>query len=77
MGKKATEIRRGFEKAGVLLLGAGWLGLVFAGMALAFASSPELPALGWALLVLAASIAFLTMNRWVKIFYTSEPRRKV
>jgi hypothetical protein len=68
MGRKVTEVKRGFQKAGLLLLGGAWLGLVFAGMAIAFTPSPYPPALGWMLIALAAAIAAVTMDRWVKIF---------
>lgn len=68
MGEKATEVKQGFRRAGLWLLGIAWLGLVFAGMAIAFTPSPHSPAVGWALLALAAAIALVTMDRWVKIF---------
>ena len=68
MEEKTTETKQGFRRASVWLLGITWLGLVFAGMAIAFTPSPHSPAVGWVLLVLAAAIALVTMDRWVKIF---------
>jgi NhaP-type Na+/H+ or K+/H+ antiporter len=68
MGKRANEVKRGFLRAGEWLLGFAWLGLVFAGMAIALTPSPHSPALGWAFLTLAAVIALATMDRWVKVF---------
>ena len=50
------------------LLGFAWLGLVFAGMAIAFTPSPHSPALGWGLLGIAALVLVFTMDRWVKVF---------
>lgn len=37
-------------------------------MAIAFTPSPHSPALGWVLLALAGAIAFMTVDRWAKIF---------
>jgi hypothetical protein len=68
MREKATETKQGFRRAGVWLLGIVWLGLVFAGMAIAFTPSPHSPAVGWVLLALAAAIALVTVDRWAKIF---------
>jgi len=68
MGRKVNEVKRGFQKAGLWLLGGAWLGLVFAGMAIAFTPSPHPPALGWVLIAMAATVAFVTMDRWVRIF---------
>ena len=68
MGEKGTEVKQGLRRAGLWLLGFAWLGLVFAGMAIAFTPSPHSPAVGWVLLAVAAAIALVTMDRWVKIF---------
>ena len=68
MGERATEVKRGFRGAALWLLGIAWLGLVFAGMAISFTPSPHSPALGWVFLAVAAAIALMTMDRWVRIF---------
>jgi hypothetical protein len=68
MGERATEVKQGFRRAGAWLLGFAWLGLVFGAIAIAFTPSPHAPVLGWALLALAAVIALVTMDRWVKVF---------
>ena len=60
--------KNGFRRAGAWLLGFAWLGLVFAGMAIAFTPSPHSPALGWGLLGIAALVLVFTMDRWVKVF---------
>lgn len=62
------QIKNGFQSVGTWLLGFAWLGLVFAGMAVAFTPSSHSPALGWVLLGIAALILVFTMDRWVKIF---------
>lgn len=48
--------------------GVGWLGLVFAGMAIAFTPGLPSPVVGWVLLGVAAVIALVTMDHWVKVF---------
>jgi hypothetical protein len=65
-----TEVKsgNGFKKAGSWLLGFAWLGLVFAGLAIAFTPSQHSPALGWSLLAIAACVLIVTMDRWVKVF---------
>lgn len=68
MGEKAAEVKRGFQRAGLWLLGFAWLFLVFSGLAIVTTPAPPPPTLGWALLALAAVIALVTMDRWVKIF---------
>ncbi|MGO9241855.1 MAG: hypothetical protein ACLQBJ_13705 [Bryobacteraceae bacterium] len=69
MSKDAgSQVKSGFKVAGAVLLGGVWLSLVFAGMAVAFSPSPHPPALGWGLLVIAALVLILTMDRWVKAF---------
>jgi hypothetical protein len=62
------QVKNGFRRAGAWLLGFAWLGLVFAGMAIAFTPSPHSPALGWGLLGIAALVLAFTMDRWVKVF---------
>jgi hypothetical protein len=61
-------LRKGFKRAGAWLLGFFWLGVVFAGMAIAFSPSSYPPALGWILLTGAAVFLILTTAVWVKIF---------
>src|SRR5580658_3590513 len=68
MGKRTAEVKRGFLRAGAWLLGFAWLSLVFAGMGIALTPSSHSPALGWALLVLAAVVALVTMDRRVNVF---------
>jgi len=63
-----SQAKSGFRRAGLWLLGFVWLGLVFAGMAIAFSPSPHPPALGWALLSIAALVLVFTMDKWVKVF---------
>lgn len=62
------QVKSGFRQAGAWLLGFAWLGLVFAGTAIAFTPSPHSPALGWGLLGIAALVLIFTMHRWVKVF---------
>lgn len=62
------QVKIGFKRAGAWLLGFAWLGLVFAGMAIAFTPSPHSPALGWGFLGIAALVLVFTMDRWVKVF---------
>ena len=68
MSGRASEVKRGFRRAGLWLLGFAWLGLVFAGMAIALTPSPHSPAVGYVLLTVAAIIALVTMDSWVKVF---------
>ncbi|PYV97364.1 MAG: hypothetical protein DMG89_14955 [Acidobacteria bacterium] len=63
-----NQVKGGFRRAGIWLLGFAWLGLVFAGMAIAFTPSPHSPALGWGLLSIAALALILAMDGWVKVF---------
>lgn len=62
------QVKAGFRTAGVWLLVMAWLGLVFAGMAIAFTPSPHKPLLGWVLLAIAAIIFFITIDRWIVMF---------
>jgi hypothetical protein len=62
------HITNGFRQAAAWLLGIIWLGLVLAGMAIAFTPSPHSPALGWTLLGLAAFALVFTMDKWAKVF---------
>lgn len=68
MGKRSSEVKTGFRRAGGWLLGLAWLGLVFAGLAIAFTPSSHSPVLGWVLLSTAAIIAIATMDHWIKVF---------
>lgn len=62
-----TQVKNGFRTAGAWLLGLGWLGLVFTGMAIAFPPPSKYPpAVGWVLLTVAAIILVTTAHRWVK-----------
>jgi len=61
-----AQVRNGFRTAGAWLLGLGWLGLVFAGMAIAFSTSKYPPVAGWVLLAIDAIILVSTAHRWVK-----------
>jgi hypothetical protein len=63
-----SQVISGLRKTGAWLLGMAWLGLVFAGMAIAFSPSNYPRAAGWVLLVLAAIILLATADRWVKAF---------
>lgn len=66
---KLAEIKGGLRKAMAILLGFAWLGLVFAGMAVAFSPSPHTPVFGWVLLAAAALVVVITMNYWVKFLF--------
>lgn len=70
MSNRAVEsqIKAGFRRAGAWLLGFAWLGLVFAGLAIAFTPSPHPPVVGWLLLIAAAILLIATMDRWVPVF---------
>ena len=61
-----AQVKNGFRTAGAWLLGLGWLGLVFAGMAIAFSTSKYPPVAGWVLLAIDAIILVSTAHRWVK-----------
>src|SRR5438552_2032773 len=50
------------------LLGILWLGVVFAGIAIALTPSRYPPIVGWAILTIAAIAFIATMDRWVKSF---------
>jgi len=63
-----VQVKGGFRLAGAWLLAFAWLVLVFSGLGIAFSSSPHHPAVGWALLAVAAIIFLLTMDRWVRFF---------
>lgn len=65
VGSQAVD---GLRLAGGWLLGMGWLALVFAGMAVVSTPSPHPPALGWALLGIAATVLLLTMDKCVRVF---------
>jgi hypothetical protein len=62
------EVRKGLAGAGIILLAAGWLGLVVAGMGFVFSPQHHFPVLGAALLVIAAVVMLVTMDRWVNAF---------
>jgi len=62
-----NQVKSGIKRTGAWLLGLAWLGLVFAGMAIAFNPSPHSPKLGWGLLGIAALVLVFTMDKWVKV----------
>jgi hypothetical protein len=68
MKAKPSEVKQGFWRAGMWLLGFGWLFLVFLGLAVVTTPPPPPHALGWTLLAAAAAIALGTVDRWAKIF---------
>lgn len=62
-----SQVISGFRTAGAWLLGLGWLGLVFAGMAIAFPPPGKYPpVVGHVLLAVAAIILVITAHLWVK-----------
>ncbi len=63
-----SQVKAGFRRAGALLLGFAWLGLVFGGLAIAFTPSPHPPVVGWLLLIAAALVLIAIMDRWVGVF---------
>jgi hypothetical protein len=63
-----SQVKSGLRRTGTWLLGMAWLGLVFAGVAIAFTPSPHSPILGWSLLGLAAIIFLVLMDRWIRVF---------
>lgn len=62
-----SQVKGGLRLTAIVLLMVGWLGLVFGGMAIALTPSPHSPVVGWGLLVIAAVILVLTMDRWVRV----------
>lgn len=63
-----TQVKNGFRGTGLLLLVLGWLFLVFGGLAIVTTPPPPSRVVGWSLLLIAALIAILTMDKWVKVF---------
>ena len=63
-----SQVKSGLSRAATWILGMAWLGLVFAGIAVAFTPSPHSRILGWILLGLAALIFFALMDRWIRAF---------
>ena len=61
-----TQLKDGLRTVGGWLLGFAWIGIVFAGLAVAFSPSKFPPAAGWALLTIAAFILLVSADRWVK-----------
>jgi len=70
MGEKTVreQIKNGFRRTGVWLLGFAWLFLVFGGLAIITTTPPPSRLLGWGLLGIAALVLVFTMNKWVKVF---------
>ena len=57
----------GFRLAASWLLFMIWLGLVFGGLGIVFSREARFsPIVGWLVLAIAAVVAVLTMERWVK-----------
>jgi hypothetical protein len=65
MSDAKRQVLKGLTGAGTILLGCAWLGLVFAGMAILFSPNTHSRTLGWTLLVIAAVVFIVTMDRWV------------
>jgi hypothetical protein len=64
-----AQVKRGFQRAGLVLLIFGWLFLVFAGVGEGFApGGGHRPVVGLAILTLATVVFFWTMDRWIKVF---------
>ena len=67
-GSRRAEIGRGFRLAGAWLFFGVWLCLIFGGLGTLASSSARFPPIvGWLALALAAVIALVTMDRWVKV----------
>jgi hypothetical protein len=62
------QVKGGFRLAGGGLLAFAWFVLALGGLGIARSQSPHRPAVGWALLAVAAVIFFLTMDRWARFF---------
>ncbi len=62
------QVKSGFRRAGGWLLGMAWLFLVFFGLAEAFSRERPSPSLGYAALLLAGVVMFLTAEYWKKVF---------
>jgi hypothetical protein len=65
---KLAEVKSGFRLAGGVLLAFAWLVLAFSGLGIASSQGPRRPAVGWALLAVAAVVFLLTMDRWARFF---------
>jgi hypothetical protein len=63
-----AQVKSGFRRAAIWLLGFAWLGLVFAGLGIAFTPSRHPSAVGWVLLIVAAVVLIITTDRWGAAF---------
>ena len=70
MGRRGilAQVKSGFRLAGGGLLAFAWFVLTLSGLGIALSQSPHRPAVGWALLAVAATIFLLTMDRWARFF---------
>src|SRR6185295_9764029 len=70
-GKETNSIIRGLlgSEGGGIFLFFVWLFLVFAGVGVTLDRSARFsPVFGWAMLLAAAVILVVTMDRWVKVY---------
>jgi hypothetical protein len=63
-----TEVKNGFRTAGYWLSFMAWLALVFGSIGTVSTSPARFPPIiGWIAMVVAAGIAVVTMERWVRV----------
>jgi hypothetical protein len=67
MNSIPSQVKNGFRLAGWVLLGIAWLGLVFAGLGIAFTPGPRSPLLGWGILAISGLVLIFTMDKWVRL----------
>jgi hypothetical protein len=61
------EVKRGVRTAVGVILVISWICLLAAGIGIAFSRTSHSAILGWLFLVVAAVVAAVTVDRWVKI----------